>query len=414
MKIALVCDWLTTVGGAEQVLLALHKLYPTAPIYTSQYNKKGIDWFKKAEVRTGYLQHFPSSLRRFLGPLRQHYFSHLDLSDYDIIISVTGAEAKAIKKGTATHLCYCHVPTQYYWQFYDDYLKNPGFGPLDPLARLALKLFVKPLKKADYHSAQAPDEFITISTYASAQIKKYYKRESKIIHPPVKVDKFHSLVENYTTKKGKSQVTTETNKTIKSNKSQIKKSEQLSQSNTIKTIKSQTKTPYFINYSRQVTWKRLDLIVKSCLNTNQPLVLIGDGPEHNNLVKLANNSPLITFLPSMPQPKLLEYLKGAKAFIFPSLEPFGIAPVEALAAGVPVVAYRAGGALDFIKEGKNGLFFNHQTVASLSKVIKKFEQSKLDAPAQISKSVENFSESNFKSKITALVNDYSKNRSRQK
>ena len=138
MKVALVCDWLTNVGGAEKVLLELHHLYPKAPIYTSKYNKKGIDWFDKAEVRTGWLQVFPTCLRRVLGPLRQWYFSHLDLSEYDLIISVTGAEAKSVKSGKwlhekgkknvknpkGIHISYCHVPTQYYWQMYDTYVKN--------------------------------------------------------------------------------------------------------------------------------------------------------------------------------------------------------------------------------------------------------------------------------------------------
>lgn len=114
-KIALVCDWLTEVGGAEQVILSLHHLYPKAPIYTSQYRPRRINWFKDAKVHTGWLNIFPSALRRFLGPFRQLYFSHLNLSDYDIVISITGAEAKSVKtvgkNHRATHFCYCHVPT---------------------------------------------------------------------------------------------------------------------------------------------------------------------------------------------------------------------------------------------------------------------------------------------------------------
>ena len=158
MKVALVCDWLTNVGGAEKVLLRIHQLYPEAPIYTSKYDPKGIDWFKDADVRTGWLQKFPSKMRRVLGPFRQWYFSHLDLSDYDLIISVTGAEAKSVKSGKrlhekgkksknpkGIHISYCHVPTQYYWQMYDAYVKNPGFGMLNPLIRFFFKLLVKPL-----------------------------------------------------------------------------------------------------------------------------------------------------------------------------------------------------------------------------------------------------------------------------
>lgn len=400
-RVALACDWLTTVGGAEQVLKAIHELYPSAPIYTSQYSEKGIDWFKDADVRTGWLQIFPKGLRRFLGPLRQLYFSHLDLSDYDLIISVTGAEAKSVKKGTATHICYCHVPTQYYWQFYDKYLENPGFGFLDPLARLGLKLFVKPLRRADYQAAQRPDYFVTISSYASAEIKKAYKRESSVIYPPVNISEFHKVVENYITKKGKSQASQKANKTIENSKSQIAKAEQISPQNTIKS----NNCKYYINYSRQVTWKRLDLIVKSCLATNSPLCLIGDGPEHNNLVKLAGGSPLITFLPAMPQDELVKYLQNSKAFIFPSMEPFGIAPVEALAAGVPVIAYKGGGALDYIKDEKNGLFFDRQTVKSLSESFKKFEHTSLATPDKISQSVENFSVATFKSDLAKFIKE---------
>ena len=153
MKVAIVCDWLVSVGGAERVLRSICDLFPGAPIYTSQYNEKKIDWFKDREVHVGYLQTFPTCFRRVLGPLRQKYFTKLDLSGYDLIISVTGAEAKSIKKGNALHLCYCHVPTQYYWGLKDDYLKNPGFGILNPLARLGLKTLLPPLKKADYAAA---------------------------------------------------------------------------------------------------------------------------------------------------------------------------------------------------------------------------------------------------------------------
>lgn len=358
-RVAIVCDWLTNVGGAEKVLLSIHQIYPSAPIYTSKYDPRGIDWFKDADVRTGWLQIFPTKLRRLLAPLRQIYFNHLDLSNYDLIISVTGAEAKSVKKGTAKHLCYCHVPTQYYWQMYDYYLKNPGFGILDPVVRFFLKLLVKPLRHADFKAAQKPDQFITISTYAAEQIRRYYKREAVIIPPPVAVENF-SIVR-----------------------------------------RAQAPTT-FINFSRQVTWKRLDLIVKACLQTKQPLILIGDGPEHQNLVNLAHNSPIITFLPPMDQAGLQKQLSAAKAFIFPSLEPFGIAPIEALAAGCPVIAYQFGGAADYIKSGQNGLLFESQTVSSLSQAIRTFEQSKFST-AKIKQSALFYSDQRFKDSILELV-----------
>lgn len=363
MKVALVCDWLTNIGGAERVLKSFHDLYPDAPIYTSKYDKKGIDWFTDADVRTGWLQIFPTRLRRLLGPLRQRYFSHLDLSEYDLIISVTGAEAKSIKKGSATHICYCHVPTQYYWQLYDDYVKDPGFGFLNPFVRFFFKLFVKPLRKADYKAAQRPDYYITISTYAQGLIKKYYNRESIVIFPPV-------AVENFSARESKA--------------------------------KSTPRKDTMIITSRQVGWKKIDLAIEACKRTNWPLLIVGEGPEHSRLVHLAGKSPLITFAPLMSRDELRAELASARGYIFPSMEPFGIAPVEALAAGCPVIAFGKGGALDYVIDGENGLLFGKQTVPSLVSALKKFERISFNEKS-ITASVSHFDEKYFKEKIRKFV-----------
>ena len=388
MKVAIVCDWLVSVGGAERVLRSVCDLFPDAPIYTSQYNKKGIDWFNDREVHVGWLQIFPSCLRRFIGPLRQKYFSRLDLSDYDVIISVTGAEAKAVKKGKAIHFCYCHVPTQYYWGMKDDYIKNPGFGILNPIVRLALKIFLPPLRKADYNSAQQPDEFITISAYAKQQIKEAYEREAIIINPPVAVEKFST--KKFSTSR----------ETINQQKSQASKPEHKEH----KTGKSQTATSRrgFITTSRQVTWKRLDLAIEACLRLGVPLTIIGEGPEHKKLVKLANGSKLITFVPLADLPTIKRYLEQAEGFIFPSLEPFGIAPVEALACGCPVIAYGNGGALDYIADGKNGVLFSRQSVGSLCRAIQHFQTLKFNED-KIRESALPFSEKNFQNKLKKFI-----------
>lgn len=365
MKVAIVCDWLTNVGGAEKVLLAIHEMFPRAPIYTSQYNPKGIDWFNDAEVKTGWMQIFPSCLRRFLAPLRQLYFSRLDLSEYDVIISVTGAEAKSIKKGSAIHFCYCHVPTQYYWELYDDYVKNPGFGKfLNPIVRFFFKLFVKPLRKADFEAAQKPDYFITISSYATDMIKKYYKREAVVIAPGVEIKKF-------------------------TNKSEPKKRNG------------------FVHYSRQVSWKRQDLIIKACIEAGKKLTIIGDGPEHEQLVELAHKSPLVTFLPTQDATNLLKALNSAEGFIFPSMEPFGIAPVEALASGCPVIAYQEGGVVDYVRDGVNGILFEKQKTKSLVKAIKRFEKCKFDY-VKVTKSAQDFDVARFKIKIAKFIDEKTK------
>ncbi|MBR2586904.1 glycosyltransferase [Candidatus Saccharibacteria bacterium] len=396
MKVAIVCDWLTSIGGAERVLRSISDLFPNAPIYTSQYNEKKIDWFKDRDVRVGWLQTFPTSFRRFLGPLRQKYFSSLDLSGYDLIISVTGAEAKSIKKGKALHLCYCHVPTQYYWGMKDEYLKNPGFGVLNPVARLGLKTLLPPLKKADFEAAQLPDEFITISTYAAEQIKSAYKRESTIIFPPVAVEKFSTR--EFSTGR----------ETIKPQKSQAEQPEQeqhkiKQKSNNANPTSVKPGSRYgFVTTSRQVNWKRLDLAIKACIELKLPLTVIGEGPEHGKLKKLAHRSRNIKFLPLQDQKSLKRYLESAEGYIFPSLEPFGIAPVEALACGCPVIAYGNGGALDYVIDGENGILFGKQSVNSLRQALKRFSSTKFDEE-RVRKSALPFQEKYFKEKMRAFI-----------
>ena len=413
MKVALVCDWLTEKGGAEKVLLEFHKMFPKAPIYTSQYRKGRIDWFSDAEVKTGYLNFFPVSLRRFIAPLRQNYFKKLDLSEYDLVISVTGCDAKMIKT-TGRHLCYCHVPTQYYWGKREEYLKNPGFGVLNPLARVVYKGLLPKLAEKDFEASKNPDEFITISNFAKQEIKTFYKREAKTVSPPVETGFFAQVVDNYKIEKGKSQTKKLHNKTMKMQKSQALKNEQKfytdleNVENLDMLLKITTKFPdgFYLNFSRQVNWKRLDLVVEACKDLNLPLVLVGDGPESKKLKKLAKKSENIFFIPTLKKTDLAVLSSMAKAFIFPSKEPFGIAPVEALAAGCPVIALKAGGALDFIKDGKNGLFFEFQDAESLEKALVKFETGNvsLDSPKKISASVAKFSTENFQKNIKKNLN----------
>ena len=364
LKVAIVCDWLDGIGGAEQVVRAFHRQYPDAPIYTSTYRPQNIDWFSNADVRTGWLNIFPTKLRKFLSPLRYLYFDHLDLRQYDLILSSSGAEAKGVKtRADATHICYLHAPTQYYWQKYDDYLKNPGFGPLDPLARLGLKLLVSPLRRIDYKFAQRPDHIITASSYVQGEIKKYYHRTSTIIFPPVNTEKFRCRSKN---RNG------------------------------------------FVTIGRQVPWKRVDLAIAACIKTKQQLTVIGDGSEHEDLVRQAQaHQNLITFLPTTDSAGVRRALSQARGFIFPSLEPFGIAPVESLATGTPVIAYGAGGALDYIIDGQNGILFPSQSVKSLSTAIKKFNQSTFDHRA-ITRSANKFSEKIFTTKTQAFINHHLK------
>lgn len=410
LKVALVCDWLTNVGGAEKVILKIHQLFPRAPIYTSKYDPKGIDWFKDADVRTSWLQHFPTKLRRFLGPLRQIYFSRLDLSEYDLVISITGAEAKAVRAPHGLHLCYCHVPTQYYWQMYDDYVKNPGFGILNPIVRFFFRLLVAPLRRADLESAKAPDYFITISEYAKDLIKKYYGREAIVIHPPVELEDFRRAEEQDQPE----HLDQPEHSGQPADPDQPENSDHPAHLRqpagpTIRLEDGTELSQAYVITSRQVNWKRVDLAIRAAFLSERHVLIIGEGPEHKELVKLARGSDLIQFLPLMRKEELAKYLAGARGFLFPSLEPFGIAPVEALAAGCPVIAYGQGGARDYVKDGKNGVLFEEQTPMSLADAILRFEKLRLDR-YRISATADKFSEARFDRELLDFIDQCERER----
>lgn len=362
MRVAIVCDWLLGTGGAERVVLELHHLFPEAPIYVSQYDSRPSlwyddKWFKDADVRTTWLQKLPKALKKFLPVLRAWTFSRLDLSGYDVVISASGAEAKFVKtRAGAKHICYIHAPTHYYWSHYDDYLKHPGFGFFDPLARLGLRLLVGPMRRWDYKAAQRPDFMIANSNYTKAQIKKYYGRDSVVIHPPVDIDRF----------------------------------------------KAQSDEPRrgFVTAGRQTPYKRIDLAVEACTKLGLPLVVIGSGPEHRKLQKLAGKS--VTFLRGQSDEEVARYFKSSLAFIFPGVDDFGIVAVEALAAGTPVIAYKDGGALDYIKPGKTGLFFEPQTAEALQNVLQKFNPASFNSGA-IAKSTEIFDVRHFRSALQIFI-----------
>jgi glycosyltransferase involved in cell wall biosynthesis len=357
MKVAIVCDWLSGIGGAERVVLELHKLYPEAPIYTSQYEPKNIDWFTNADVRTGWLQKLPGSLKKFLPPLRAWYFSHLNLSEYDLVISSSGAEAKGVKTGPNTrHICYMHAPTHYYWARYDEYIKNPGFGYLDPLARLGLKLLVGPMRRWDRKAAQRPDYIIANSSFTKSQIQKYYGRDSDVIHPAVDIDRFK----------------------IRNPVKKILNKLSISRSG-------------FLAAGRQTPYKRIDLAIEACTRLDLPLTVVGSGPDHQKLVKLAG--PSINFVAGASDKEVVKYFQSAEAFIFPGIDDFGIVAVEALAAGTPVIAYDQGGALDYVTP-QNGILFQEQTVESLLGALQKFNPDNFNN-ASIQKSAVKFSTQAF-------------------
>ena len=354
-KVAIVTDWLTTYGGAEKVVLTVSEIFPEAPIFTSQYSEKEVDWFSNKQVKTGWLNIFPAKMRKILPVGRVLYFRNLGkkLKDFDVIISICCAESKGLNLSEKQlHISYLQgPPIQYYWGMYDDYVNNPGFGKLSFLVRFFFKILVNPLRKNDFKLAQKPDFLIANSSYSKDEILKYYKRDASVIFPPVEVDKF-KLERN--------------------------------------------KKDYYITTSRQVNWKKLDLAVEAFSKNGKKLVLVGGGAEHQKLVELAGGAKNIEFIPRISDSiELSKIVAEAKGFVFPSLEPFGIAPIEALATGTPVLAFNQGGAQDYIKDGENGIFFDKQSSSAILKAVEKFEKTSFDAK-KVSESAKKFSKENFK------------------
>lgn len=359
-RVAIVHDWLVG-GGAELVVEQLHLLYPDAPIYTSYATR---EWRERLDgkVVTGWLQPL-GKVRKFIPLLRILWFTRLKFTGYDIVISSSGAEAKGIKVPAGTlHINYCHAPTHYYWSRYDEYMKHPGFGLFDPLARLGLWLFVRPLRRWDYKAAQRPDYMLANSSHIQSEIKKYYGRDSTVMFPPVYFERFQKHANRNLKRRG------------------------------------------FLVSGRQTPYKRFDLAVIACTKLGLPLTVIGDGPDNARLRKLAGKT--ITFLGRVPDDVLEHEFASAHALIFPGLDDFGITPVEAMAAGTPVIAYQAGGALDYVKPGVTGSFFADQTVESLAHALKAFDGNSYSSAA-IRAYAQRFSKENFQANMKQFIKEKS-------
>lgn len=365
-KIVIVHDWLTNMGGAENVVLAMHDAFPDAPIYTSTYIPENMPKFKGLDIHTTWLQNLPRPLRKlhkFFPMLRVKAFRDLDLSEFDIIISSSSAESKQVRKTRSgqVHICYCHTPIRYYWSHYNEYKADPGFGKLNWLVRLAMPLMIPALKKSDYAAAQRVDVFIANSSETQKRIKKYYGKPSTIIHPPVDVDRF-------------------TPARVRSN--------------------------YYVALGRQVPYKRIDLAVAAATKLDINLEVYGNGSQHQQLVEMAG--PSVKFfsdrLGDASDVAVTNALNNAKGYIFPAEEDFGIVQVEALAAGAPVIAYGKGGALDIVQDGESGVLFDKQTVDCVVDAIQRAEKINF-LPGTLRRKARRFDKSLFISKIRKVISD---------
>ena len=311
MKTVFLYDRVNKWGGAERVLLALHEVFPEAPLFTAVYSPKKAKWARVfPEVFPTFLQKIPflQDKHEFLGTFTPIAFETLDLSGYDLVISVTSEAAKGvITKPDTYHICYCLTPTRYLWSGHDIY-----FG--DPLLRFISRPVVSYLRRWDKIAAQRPDKMIAISTAVKKRIKKYYGRESEIIFPPVELNKFK-----------------------------------------LKNPGSNKRENFFLVVSRLVPYKRTELAISAFNELGLPLVVVGEGSEERRLKAMAKDN--IEFVSQLTDAKLADYYKKCVALIFPQEEDFGIVALEAQAAGAPVIAFKAGGARDTVIDGKTGVFF---------------------------------------------------------
>ncbi len=361
MKIALVHDWITRRGGAERVLDVLHRVWPGAPIYTSLYNPDVFPEFADAEVHSTWLNHIKLAQKKhqlFAVP-RGWVYRSIDLSDYDLVLSSCSAESKYVKTGPGTlHICYCYTPIRYYWSDYDWYLKHPPFGALNPLVKFVLPALIGYLRRQDYNAAQKVDVFVTQSKYVQARIKKYYDRDSVVIHPPTNTSLFINL------------------------KKEVGN--------------------YYLIVGRQVAYKRLDLAVDAFNELGLPLVIAGTGEEI--AVQKPRAKSNIDFRGFVLDTELPQLYANAKAVLYPQEEDYGLVPVEAQAAGTPVIAYSKGGASETVVDGTTGVLFDEQSSEALIAAIKRFEKLKF-APKILREHALKFDEEVFKREIREFVEE---------
>jgi glycosyltransferase involved in cell wall biosynthesis len=355
MRVALVHDYLNQMGGAEKVLLALHDLFPQAPVYTSIFDAPRMDpRFREMTIRTSFMQRLPLIKRRHQAflPLYPLAFERMDLRAYDLVISDSSAFAKSVRtRPGARHISYCHTPMRWAWN-YREYVARERLGRLP---RTILPPFISWLRRWDRTTAARVDDFIANSPNVADRIARCYGRESVVIPPPVDVDRYHLSAE---------------------------------------------RDDAFLIVARLVPYKRLDLAVQACTRLGLPLNIIGGGRDEAQLRQMAG--PTVHFLGRLPDAQVDDHLARCRAFLFPGDEDFGLAPVEAQASGRPVIAYRAGGALASVVEGQTGIFFDEQTPESLGQALQSFDSARFD-PQAIRRHAEQFDTSVFKRRISQFV-----------
>lgn len=359
LRVAIVHDWLNQIGGAEGVLEALVELFPGASVYTSMYWPEAMPAaYGQWDIHATWMDRLPG-IHRHHQPYLLFYplaFGGLELGDFDLVISNKSAFCMGVRTGPGTqHLCYCLTPTRFVWDF-DTYVGREQIGML---ARSLVRPFLGRLRRWERAAADRVDAFVAISGAVQERIRRFYQRESAIVYPPVDTARFRPSPDG-------------------------------------------GHDEYYLIVSRLVPYKRIDLAVQAFTELGLPLWIAGSGRDRASLEAMAG--PNVRFLGRVPDEEVGGLLARCRAFVFPGLEDFGIAPVQAMAAGRPVIAFAGGGALDYVVEGVTGTFFREQTPVSLADAVSRFDEAAF-SPGAIRAHAGRFDTQVFKSSLMAVIRE---------
>lgn len=357
MRIAIVHYWLVGMRGGEKVLEEICRLYPQADIFTHVFDAaRTSTLIKRHRIATTFIARLPLATRLYQKylPLMPMALEELDLTGYDLVISSESGPAKGvITHPNAVHVCYCHSPMRYLWDQYHLYRGNAG-----RLTRLVMSLTMPALRRWDFASAARVDHFVANSSFVARRIAKSYRRDSTVIFPPVETEAF--------------------------------------------TIAEEPRCDFYLCAGQLVSYKRVDIAVAACTRLGRRLVVVGTGPEETRLRALAG--PTVTFEGWASFDTLRDLTRNCRALLFPGEEDFGIVPLEAMAAGRPVIAYGSGGALDTVVDGETGVFFREQTVDALCDAIRRSETGEAAYdPVRIRRHALGFSRDVFRERFAAFV-----------
>lgn len=362
MKVALIHDHLAQDGGAEKVLKVLAEMFPDAPIYTLLYEKNNADkYYRNRTIETSIIQKMPGGVKHYqwympFMPMAVEFF---DLSGFDLVISDTSSFAKGvITPAEAYHVCYCHTPTRYLWSDTHTYIKELKYNKF---FKKLISLVLNYIRMWDKLAADRVDSYIANSETVKRRISKYYRRNSKVIYPPVEVGNFDIAEE------------------------------------------SSQEESYFLVGSRLTPYKRLDIVIEAFKRSGHKLKVFGDGVDRKRLEKLSEGADNIEFRGRVDHQELMSLYQHCQAYIHPQVEDFGITAIEAMACGRPVMAFRQGGATETIREGETGLFFDQQTPEAIIETVEKFLTAERFDPYYIRDHARKFSIDRFKNEIREFL-----------